>query len=137
MKVIGFDGRSYAWNPIGNTNTSRDVSSFHAEARRILKLLFPSERILEEVGLPGTQPVLFADFVLPIRNMIIEVHGSQHYQWNQFFHNTKRDFIEGKKRDIKKKEWCKINNFFFVELPHWENEHEWRHRILNFGETES
>ncbi len=134
MKVKGIDGKLYIWNPIGNTDLSREISSYHSRARIIVRSLFPSERILEEVGLPGTWPMLYADIIIPLRKFVVEAHGPQHYKFIPYFHGTQREFIEGKKRDEKKRNWCEINNFYYIELPYWENDDEWRYRILNFGE---
>lgn len=133
MKVIGLDNKQYIWNPTSNAESKQEVSSYHERARALLKDLFSCERILEEVTLPGTRPLLFADFLIHSRKILIEVHGPQHYHWIPFFHGTKRDFLVGKRNDENKKEWCRLNNFSYIELPHWETDHEWRHRILEFG----
>ena len=43
--------------------------------------------------------------------MAIEVDGSQHYQYNKFFHsNSRQKFLDQLKRDQKKDEFCEINN---------------------------
>lgn len=134
MKIIGLDGKLYPWNPTSGKIVVKQSSSYHNIARRVIKNLYTCDPLLEEVSLPGTKPVLYADFIIPLRKMIIEVHGEQHYKWILHFHPTKRDFLLAKKRDSTKKEWCLLNNFYYVELPYWENENEWRERILNAGE---
>jgi hypothetical protein len=80
--------------------------------------------------------MLFADFVVPLRKMVVEVHGIQHYEWKVHFHSTKRDFLRAKQRDKDKQTWCSLNGLFYIELPHWENVLEWRKRIINMGESE-
>jgi hypothetical protein len=132
VKITGLDGKQYSWNPTSSCGVSRETSSYHTKARELLKKLFQSERILEEVSLIGTKPVLFADFYLPLRSMIVEVHGEQHYKMTPMFHATQNDFVQGRKRDVQKKEWCRINGLSYIELPFSETESEWRDRITNF-----
>jgi very-short-patch-repair endonuclease len=86
------------------------------------------------VTIPGTRPSLYADFVLPTRKLMVEVHGQQHYEQIQFFHD-KREFAAAKRRDAQKKEWCNLNSFTLVELPYSEDVDEWRERVINRGNT--
>lgn len=130
MKVIGLDGRSH--NLQFNKNI-RQCSKGHEKARNLLKVIFPNDFIYEEVTLKGTKkfnkPDLYADFIIPAHRVLVEVHGNQHYEQNNFFHDSKVDFIEGQKRDKRKIEWCQLNNITYIELPCKENEDEWRRRI--------
>ncbi len=132
MKVRGLDGKNYT---IKLTHTSpllsdkRKRSSYHLQARELLKKLFPCERILEEVELPGSNG-LAADFFIPMQKLIVEVHGEQHYQFVAYFHKTDEEFLDSRKRDLRKQEWCDINNLELVVLPYSENTDEWRSRIL-------
>jgi hypothetical protein len=132
-KIIGLDGKIYPWNPKSGSMANKEQSSYHLLAKKVIKTIYPLEPLLEEVSLPGTKPTLYADFIIPLRNILIEVHGEQHYNWVMRFHPTKKDFILGKRRDRIKKEWAELNKFYFVELPYWENENEWRYRIINIG----
>lgn len=135
MKIKGLDNKLYSWNPVSGSKNIEQTSSYHLLAKKVIKSIYLSEPLLEEVSLPGTKPTLFADFLLPHHRMILEVHGEQHYNWVAHFHPTKKDFLYAKNRDSRKRQWCELNNFFYIELPHWENENEWRCRILSFGET--
>jgi hypothetical protein len=72
---------------------------------------------------------LYADFWLPLRNKIIEVHGEQHYKFVPFFHGTQLNFLASKANDNKKKEWCLINGIVLVELPFNESTEQWQSRI--------
>jgi hypothetical protein len=107
MKVIGLDEKEYTWNPASYIlkpgEISGEKSSYHVLAHDLLKSLFPTEKIIEEVGLPGTKPMLFADFLVPLRKLIIETHGEQHYKWVPYYHTTKREFLRAKHRDEIKK----------------------------------
>ena len=133
MKIIGLDGKVHPWNPVSGSVVIKERSSYHKIAKVVIKDIYTCDPLLEEVSLPGTKPVLYADFIIPLRKLLIEVHGEQHYNWIQHFHPTKRDFFMAKKRDSIKQEWCVINGFEYIELPHWEGENEWRKRILDIS----
>lgn len=132
MKVVGFDGRQYPWPPAGhhvNFDDRRRRSEPHLKCREMLRRLYPTDRFLEEIPLPGSDK-LSADFYLPWRNLVIEVHGKQHYEFIEFFHATKLAFFQAKQRDLKKIEWCNMNNIGVVELPYNEDDDAWERRIL-------
>jgi hypothetical protein len=123
MKVSGLDGRTYSWTfPEPRT---RKCSGPHERARSVLKAMFPSQRVYEEVDLPGCPTRLTADFVLPRMRLIVEVQGEQHYEHNEFFHGTAAGFERHKQRDGLKRDWAERNGFNFAELdardePGWE-----------------
>ncbi len=130
-KVVGLDGRSYPWRLAGHLpdgDDERPRSSFHLAARALLKAVFPLEQILEEIALPGSG-YLSADFFLPHWNLVVEVHGQQHYCFSKLFHRDRNDFLAGKVRDRVKREWCELNGITLVELPYNEDLDEWRKRI--------
>jgi hypothetical protein len=130
MRVQGLDGRIYAWKQgkIPFADDPRKRSEYHRRARALLHELFPLEHVYEEVYLPGCDK-LYADFVIPTRKMIVEVHGEQHYHFVSYFHETLLDFIESKKRDQKKRQWAELNRLTLIELPYNEDNDEWRERI--------
>lgn len=130
MKVVDLNGREHGWNLNGlrpKNNDIRPRSQHHLRARNLLKSLFPTDQILEEVPLPGTR--LRADFYLPMRKLAIEVHGEQHYKFIQYFHGSKKGFLRAKKNDQDKILWFQNNNIQVVELPYTETDNEWRRRI--------
>jgi len=139
MKVIGLNGREYAWNLSGYSvaaNDKRKRSKYHLRAREVLKTCFHSYRILEEVKLPGSTPshrkgVLYLDFYIPQIMLAVEVHGKQHYEYTPFFHKTKADFMLAKAKDEDKIEWCKLNNIDLIELKYSETDEQWRDQIEN------
>ena len=136
MRFTGFDGREYPINVsdyLVYGNDTRARSGLHLEARKLLKQLFPADTILEEVTLPGSKKsgsCLYADFLLPLQKVMVEVQGEQHYVFTPYFHRSKEAFTEAKKRDRDKKEWCEINGLILVELP-FNKKDEWRNRIVN------
>lgn len=138
MKVTGLNGREYAWNLEKYSvaaNDTRKRSKYHIRARALLKEIFHSYRILEEVKLPGSTPthrkgVLFLDFFIPQINFAIEVHGQQHYEFCPFFHKTKADFLLAKAKDDDKIEWCELNDIELITLKYSDTDEFWRQQIV-------
>lgn len=132
MKIVGLDGREYDWKPVGGVvrGEGRKCSKYHRVARELLRTYFPQDRILEEVFLPGLKTTGFADFYLPLRMMILEVQGEQHYKFTPIFHGNRLAYMMALKRDIEKKRWCVSNGITFVELPYNEDINGWSARIL-------
>jgi hypothetical protein len=137
LKVKGINGKEYVWNLTKYDifyDDARKRSKYHIRARNLLKEIFHSYRILEEVKLPGStalnrKSVLYLDFYIPSTKMAFEVHGEQHYEYCPFFHKSKADFLKAKARDEDKIEWCNINDIQIVILKFSESDHEWREHI--------
>lgn len=134
MIIIGLDGKEYSWIPSNNIVNTKNRSGLHLNARKLLKEKFPNDRILEELVLPGTKTdnrksVLKADFFIPVRSLVVEVHGQQHTEYNNFFFKNKIEFYKAQARDRDKKNWCEINQFELIELFHDESIEEWRAKI--------
>lgn len=137
MKVKGINGKEYIWNLTKYDifyDDTRKRSKYHIRARNLLKEIYHSYRILEEVKLPGStalnrKSVLYLDFYIPSIMAAFEVHGQQHYEYNPFFHKSKADFLKSKARDEDKIEWCSINGIQIVILNYKESDDEWRQHI--------
>ena len=134
MKIQGLDGKTYSWIPSNNIVETEKRSGLHNKARQLLKEKYPNDRILEELVLPGTKTenrksTLKADFFVPTRSLIVEVHGSQHTEFNNFFFKNKMEFYKAQARDKDKKRWCEMNEFSLIELFHNESIEEWRIKI--------
>lgn len=132
MRVIGLDGRQYPWKltgrvPLGGDSIKR--SGGHLRARKALQTLFPHERLLEEVPLPGSGG-LRLDFFLASLRLAVEVQGSQHRQRSSLFHPFPADFFAGLTRDAAKRLWCEKNKITLVELPDDESDELWRTRLV-------
>ena len=136
MKVRGFDGRDRNWRldkykVYGDDSKRR--SSYHIRARGILCSLLPHDRILEEVKLPGSNKLsrglLIADFYVPSRMLMVEVHGRQHYEYVSHFHSNRFEFFRAKARDKDKVKWCELNEIKIVELKYDESDQQWEDRI--------
>lgn len=138
MKVNGLDNRVYPWrltNHVPLNNDSVERSSYHILARELLRTLYPLDRILEELPLPGSYG-LTVDFYVPVHKLMVEVHGKQHYEFTPYFHTNIMGFWASKKRDKDKRSWAELNNLYLVELPYNESTEQWRERICSRRNTE-
>lgn len=134
MNVIGLDGKQYNWNPSSAQANCTNRSSLHIKAKELLSAVFTHDRILEELSLPGSKneyrsTTLRADFFIPNRLIIVEVHGEQHYKFNKFFFKNKLEFYKSKARDNDKKTWCELNSIKLIEFNYNEDIDEWRRKI--------
>ncbi len=135
MKVKDLYGNTSNWKLKGDivsASDSRRRSQLHVNARKILYDLFPTIQILEEVPInarPGKTQYL--DFYINKIKLAVEVHGQQHYKFNTMFHASAQDFINQRKNDADKKDWCELNNITYIELPYNEKEEEWLNRITH------
>jgi len=75
--------------------------------------------------------VLFLDFLIPQIKLGIEVHGQQHYEYTQFFHKNKAEFMLAKAKDEDKIEWCEINKVDLIILKYSDTDEQWRDQIEN------
>jgi hypothetical protein len=131
MKITGLDGRVYNWSPTGRgRGNERPSSRPHQRARRLLARLFPLERRLEEVHLPGGFGALYADFYLPALGLVVEVQGPQHDDFIPHFHGDITGYWRSQSRDDRKRQWCERNNLRLIELPHDEDDAAWQTRLL-------
>ena len=134
MNIVGLDGKNYNWNPtVGQADTNKR-SSLHIKARDLLNSLYPHDRVLEEVSLPGSKNMhrkstLRLDLFLPNRNLAVEVHGEQHHKFNSFFFKNKLAFYKAKARDSDKRHWCELNSIMLIELNYNEDTDEWRRKV--------
>jgi hypothetical protein len=135
MRVKDLHGNTSNWKLKGeivSASDSRRRSQLHVNARKILYDLFPTIQILEEVPInPRPGKTQFLDFYINKIKLAVEVHGQQHYKFNSMFHASAQDFLNQRKLDADKREWCLINNITLIELPHNEKEEEWRNRIIH------
>lgn len=126
MKVRNLNNEIVDWKVTGS-EISSNKSSLHIKARQLIKELFPTSQVMEEVPIsPRRGETLYLDFFLPLQNKCIEVHGEQHYNFNPHFHGTLMSFMKHKKRDREKKEWCSLNDITYIELPYDKDLEEWK-----------
>lgn len=112
------------------SNILEERSKLHLKARELLKQEFPFLIILEEVYMPiFRKKKLPFDFFIPKNNLIIEVHGEQHFKFTPLFHKTRMDYLKSKVRDSQKKEWCELNKFRLVEFLWNEDVETWKMKL--------
>jgi len=83
-----------------------------------LKEAFPNTRINSEYYVNYNGQKLFFDFHLPNLNIVVEVQGIQHTEFNPHFHSNADAFKAQKKRDRTKAEWCDIEDMALVCVHH-------------------
>lgn len=133
MNVKDLDGNDSVWQFRGNIvkDSIINKSSYHLKARSLLKNIYPTMQILEEVPIVARKSeILYLDFYLPLIRMCIEIHGEQHYKFVAHYHSNKLAFLKGQKRDKDKKEWCEINGIKYIELP-FDQQELWENLIVN------
>ena len=97
MKVTGFNGREYNLNLSKydvKANDTRKRSKHHIRARHLIKEVYHSYRLLEEVKLPGStstnkRSVLYLDFFILTYGRLLRYTGGNTT-------NTYHSFIEPK-----------------------------------------
>lgn len=133
MNIRDLDGNLISWHITGNISKDTTIkkSNYHLKARELIKKLFPTMQILEEVPINiRKSETLYLDFYIPLTKKCIEVHGEQHYEFTPFYHPNRLSFLKAQKRDKEKKEWCEINGIRYIELPYNQTE-EWEKIIAN------
>ena len=127
MFVEDLDGNTRNWKVKGKEVTldKRPRSGLHKAAREIIKNRFPTLLVLEEVPIqPRPRQTLYLDFYMPLRKLAIEVHGQQHYKFSSLFHSSASEFLQQKKNDRDKAEWCYINDIELIIMP-FDKQDEW------------
>ena len=133
MKVQNLSGKITNWSLTGySTNKKKGKSDLHLKARKLLKEVYKSTSLLEEISIPIDSGItLFLDFYLPLFHKAFEVMGQQHFSYSSFFHGSIENFKRSKSNDSKKLEWCELNGITLIYLNFDESEEEWKQKILN------
>jgi hypothetical protein len=133
MKIRDLDGNIHKWKVEGSvvrSNDQRPRSQLHLTARSLIKEIYPTLQICEEVVVQiRLNQRVFLDFYINTIKTVIEVHGSQHYKFNTLYHSCAQDFLNQKKRDIDLQDWCSLNNLNYIELPFNEDTDQWHQRL--------
>lgn len=61
---------------------------------------------------------------------MIEYQGEQHYKSEEYFGGEEK-FLQVKEYDKRKKDYCKKNNIFLIEIPYWEKQKISKNYILD------
>lgn len=134
MIVTGLDEKQYKLK-LESRETKK--SKLHLQALELLKSIYPYDKIYEDVTLPGSKTMsrkslLYVDLYLPNRNLMVEVHGEQHFKYNSHFYKDKHQFFKAKARDRDKLAWCDKNGINIIVLG-FDNHDEWENIVVNRG----
>lgn len=72
-----------------------------------------------EWALSNKGVLLEYDFAIPSRKLLIEYNGVQHYSFPNFYHKSRRDFLEQKERDSMKYIYAKQNSYSLLSIPYY------------------
>lgn len=129
MIVQTIDGHEIKWVP--KSSPRENCSKLHDSIRALLKELYPTQPILEEVPIPITKKqTQYFDFFLPINKLAVEADGQQHTKFVPHFHRTYANFIVSQKNDRLKSEFCDINNIRLVRLS-FDEQRIWSEVLLS------
>jgi len=70
--------------------------------------------ILEEFPLPNER--LYLDFFMPHHKLALEYQGKQHDEFVKLFHGDNKGFEHARARDVRKRDWCELNEIVLVEV---------------------
>jgi hypothetical protein len=133
MKTRSLDGDINKWkieSSLIRGSDERPRSKLHLAARSLLKEIYPTLQICEEISVRIRRDKrAIIDFYINTIKTVVEVHGEQHYKFNSLYHTCAQDFLNQKKRDTELIDWCVLNNLNYVELPFNEGRKQWKTRI--------
>jgi len=109
---------------IENLYTGRDIKNeskgeniARTCLQNIFNVPFPNVRI-DELRNNDTNRNLELDCYNEDLKIAVEYQGIQHYKFVPFFHKTHDKFLEQRKRDVQKKELCKLYGITLITIPH-------------------
>lgn len=117
MKFKTLDGKDRFVKNIKNLIIDWDGKSrskFQFEVKTFLKPYWKGDVVFEELKVVGTR--LSLDFFNANKKIAIEAQGQQHFKYVKFFHGNRANFLSQIKRDVKKIEFCELNNIKLIEI---------------------
>ena len=117
MRLLNINGK------LVNKNVRKNLINWEGESRSKLQFKFKqffypywkNHIVYEEFPVYGT--MLKVDILNATKKIAIEIQGGQHESFNKFFHNDSRlNYLNSIKRDVKKEKWLIMNDFKFIEL---------------------
>ena len=92
-------------------NSRRKMSRGQTALTSIMKKLLPGEEIINEYHIGDR---LKLDVYCPSYKIAAEYHGRQHFYYTSRFFESKYEFLEAQKRDVKKVQYCKDNGIALI-----------------------
>ena len=99
--------------PVRSRSQCKSFGQFNL-GKQVQKIYGVHAVLLEEFPIPDER--LYIDFYMPNNSIAFEFHGEQHDTFNKFFHGNKDGFKKSKSRDVRKKQWCELNNIILIEV---------------------
>lgn len=85
------------------------------EFKKLIQPYWENHIVYEELKLPKSRKSL--DFFNLTLRVAVEIQGSQHTEYNPFFHGENRlGYYNQKMRDMEKANFCKLNEITLVEI---------------------
>ena len=117
MKFKTLDGKEKSIKNIKSSIIKWDGKSrskFQFEVKKFLQKYWSGDVVFEELKVVGTRLTL--DFFNANKRVAVEVQGKQHFSYVKFFHGSRVNYLAQLKRDVKKNDFCEINNIKLVEI---------------------
>lgn len=117
MKFKTLDGKEKTVKNIKSLIIKWDKKSrskFQFNVKQFLMPFWKGDVVFEELKIVGTR--LSLDFYNANKKIAIEVQGHQHFKYVKFFHQSRINYLNQMKRDVKKNEFCELNNIILVEI---------------------
>ena len=94
---------------------AKSRSKIQFKVKKFLKKYWENQVVYEEFPVYGTR--MKVDILNATKKIAIEVQGSQHGQFNKFFHgNSRSKYLQSIKRDYQKAKWLEKNGFTLIEV---------------------
>jgi hypothetical protein len=96
---------------VRKTENAKPYHSTERRLRKVLTMIFGKKNVCVSVhpswAVTEKGSLLEYDFSIPGELLFIEYNGIQHYQYPNFFHETRQDFLLQKRHDRTKKDLAK------------------------------
>lgn len=90
-------------------------SKIQFKIKQFLKQYWKYQILFEEFPVFGSR--MKVDFLNATKKIAVEVNGTQHKEFNKFFHNNSRaNYLNSIKRDWAKTEWLERNGYTLIEI---------------------
>jgi hypothetical protein len=91
-------------------------SQLQFKTKQFLKPYWKCYVVYEEFPVYGS--LLKVDILNATLRIAVEVHGPQHGEYHYFHNNSPNAYLDSIKRDKKKYDWLKSNDFKLLEINH-------------------
>lgn len=110
----------------------KSLSKFQSNLKRYLKILWRGDIVLEECSIGGFGTPLYIDFYNVSQSIVVEAQGEQHLKMIPHFHKglpkerggnelqARMNFGAQIRRDMLKCDFCRLNNFRYLEIERGE-----------------